>query len=429
MKHSTPDRRAVHWLMAFAAMLGCLAAQASETWTLESSIERAIAVAPELEMRAAAIRAQQAATRQAGAWPNPSMEIRADNRLARELGDSGYDVTELAVSQPFAWGVSKARRTVAERELAVHESAAHGERLDLERRVAVAYHRLQREQTLLTLAREALEESRQLSAPEARRLALGDISRREAMRMELLAAQAEVALAAAEGEWAEARLALAALLALDPASIGELPALESLDAAPDLAALERGLANHPAVIDTRARRAVHEAGVDLARVEGRPAFSVTVFRERDVFAGREEAVNGGALNVEIPLWDRRRGKRDELTAQAIGEQQRGLAIQRELALTLRATHEHLLHLIEQTHHQARTVLAPAREIHALTRRGYQAGEIDLTTLIEARDTAIGAAIRQQELLADTRLALAEIRHAAGLSLSSGTPDSLFRSEE
>ena len=154
MKHSTPDRRAVHWLMAFAAMLDCLAAQASETWTLESSIERAIAVAPELEMRAAAIRAQQAATRQAGAWPNPSMEIRADNRLARELGDSGYDVTELAVSQPLAWGISKARRTVAERELAVHESAAHGERLDLERRVAVAYHRLQREQTLLTLARK-----------------------------------------------------------------------------------------------------------------------------------------------------------------------------------------------------------------------------------------------------------------------------------
>ncbi len=416
MKHSTPDRRTVHWVMAFAAMLGCAATQASETWTLESSIERAITVAPELEMRAAAMRAQQAATQQAGVWPNPSVEIRADNRLARELGDSGYDVTGLAVSQPLAWGVSKARRTVAERELAVHDSAARSERLALERRVAIAYHRLQREQTLLALAREALAESRQLSAPEARRFALGDISRREAMRMELLAAQAEVALAEAEGEWAEARLAFAALLALDPADIGTLPALTAIDAAPDLPALERALEEHPAILNTRARRDVHEAGIDLARAESRPAFRLTVFRERDVFAGREEAVNGGMLDVEIPLWDRRRGKRDELTAQALGEQQRGLAIRRELALTLRATHEHLLHLIEQTRHQAQSVLAPAREIHSLTRRGYQAGEIDLTTLIEARDTAIAAAIRQQQLLADTHLALAEIRHAAGLSL-------------
>jgi cobalt-zinc-cadmium efflux system outer membrane protein len=410
--------------MACAALLlGCATAQAAATWTLESSIERAVAVAPELEMKAAAMRAQQAATRQAGAWPNPSMEIRADNRLARELGDNGYEVTELAISQPLAWGVSKARRAVAERELAVHESAARSERLDLERRVAVAYHRLQREQALLALARQALDETRRLAAPEARRLALGDISRREAMRMELLASQAEVALADAEGEWEEARLTFAALLALDPADIGELPPLAAIDAAPDLAVLERALEDHPAIADTRARRAVHEAGIDLARAEGRPAFSVTVFRERDVFAGREEVVNGGTLNVEIPLWDRRGGKRDELGAQALGEQQRGFAVRRELAVTLGATHVHLLHLIEQTRHQAQAVLAPAREIHALTRRGYQAGEIDLTTLIEARDTAIDAEMRQQQLRADTLLTLAEMRHAAGLPLSSGTPDS------
>lgn len=408
------------------AALGDDAAHATGTWTLESSIARAIEVAPEIEMRAAAIRAQQGAAMQAGAWPNPSIEIRADNRLAREFDDSGYDVTGLAVSQPLAWGVGKARRTVAERELAVFENAAHIERLDIERDVALAYHRLQRGQALLELARQAVGESLRLSTSEARRLELGDISRREHMRMALLVSKAEVELAEAEGEWAEARLAFAALLALDLEHIGELPPLETLDTAPPLEMLQRSLADHPAIADSRVREAVHEAGIVLARAESRPKFNLTLYRERDVFAGREEAINGGALGVELPLWDRRQGRRGELGAQALGERQRRLALERRLALTLQATREHLLHLIEQTRHQAQAVLEPAQEIHALTLRGYRLGEIELDELIEARATAVAAEIRQQQLRAETRATLAELRHAAGLSLSSHAADALHK---
>lgn len=403
---------------------GGAAAHTAETWTLESSIARAIEVAPEIEMRATAIQAQQSASAQAAAWPNPSIEIRADNRLAREFGDdSGYEVTGLAISQPLAWGLGKARRTVAERELTVFEHAAQSERLDLERDVALAYHRLQRGQALLDLARQGVDESRGLSTPEARRLELGDISRREHLRTTLLVSKAEVALAEAEGEWAEARLAFAALLALDLDRIGALPPLEILDTAPPLETLLRSLADHPAIADSRAREAVHEAGIALARVESRPQFSLTLYRERDVFAGREEAVNGGAIGVELPLWDRRQGRRGELGAQALGERQRRLGLERRLALTLQATREHLLHLIEQTQHQAQAVLEPAREIHALTLRGYRLGEIGLDELIDARDTAIAAEVRQQQLRAETRATLAELRHAAGLSLASQTAES------
>lgn len=438
MKLSTPQGHAPRRAAAsVATLLAALftplsttlgAAHAAETWTLESSIARAIEAAPEIEMRAAAIRAQQGAALQAGAWPNPSIEIRADNRLGREFDDGGYEVTGLAVSQPLAWGVGRARRAVAERELAVFENAAQSERLDIERDVALAYHRLQRGQALLELARQAVDDFQRLSTPEARRLELGDVSRREHMRMALLVSKAEVALAEAEGEWAEARLGFAALLALDLEHIGELPPLEMLDTAPTLEVLQRSLANHPAIADSRAREAVHEAGIALARAESRPKFNLTLYRERDVFAGREEAVNGGALGVELPLWDRRQGRRGELGAQALGERQRRLALERQLALTLQATREHLLHLIEQTRHQARAVLAPAQEIHALTLRGYRLGEIGLDELIEARDTATAAEIRQQELRAETRATLAELRHAAGLSLSSHSAESLHEEQ-
>lgn len=421
MIHASSGRSSARWLLMLASIAGCAAAHAAEGWTLEASIERALAVAPELEMSAAAIRAQEGAARQAGAWPNPTVEIRADNRLVREGFGDGRDVTVLAVSQPLPWGVLGARRDAAARELAVRESAARAERLELERRVAEAYHRLQREQALLLLAQNALDQARRLTAPEARRLALGDISRREAMRAELFAAHAQVALAEIEGEWAEARLEFAALLALDPEAVETLAPLAPLAEIPEVAALERTLDLHPALVDAQAQQAVFEAGAALARAEGRPALSLTVFRERDVFAGREESVSGGMLSIEIPLWDRKRGRRDEFTALAEGERSRARAMRRGLTATLRSTHEHLAHLIEQTQYQARAVLGPAREVQVLTQRGYEAGELDLTDLIAATEAARTAEAQQQRLLADTHLALAAMRHAAGLYLESGLP--------
>lgn len=422
MIHALPGRASARWVLALAGALACVSVHATEAWTLETSIERALAVAPELEMRAAAIRAQQGAARQAGAWPNPTVEVRADNRLAREALGDGREVTSLAVSQPLPWGVRGARREAAARELAVREAAADAERLALERRVTEAYHRLQREQALLSLARTALDEARRLASPETRRLALGDISRREAMRAELFAAHAQVTLAETEGEWAEARLEFAALLALDPGTLGALAPLTPVAEIPALAALERTLDLHPALADAQAQQAVFEAGAALARAEARPALSVSVFRERDAFAGREETVSGGSLNIEIPLWDRKRGRRDEFTALAAGERSRALAMRRGLVATLRSTHEHLVHLIEQTRYQEGAVLAPALEVRTLTQRGYEAGELDLIDLIAATETAREAEAQRQRLLADTRLALAAVRHAAGLYLESGLPD-------
>jgi cobalt-zinc-cadmium efflux system outer membrane protein len=428
MKPSITDRRAALAAAAILAIFACWSAQAAESWTLTSSIARAIEVAPETRLNAVTIQAQQAARQQAGAWPNPSIELRADNRISREFEDDGYDLTAISFTQPLSWGVSRARQTVAERELTVIENKARAEQLELERRVAIAFHELQRDQALLKLARQTLDESRRLLSPQQRRLEVGDISRREAMRMELFVSQAELALAEAEGRYSESRLTLAMLLALEPWQLGELPPLADIDTAPALYRLEAALSEHPLILASTAKAAVHEAGIELARAEARPGLSLTLFRERDVFAGREQTVNGGAINIELPLWDRRQGRRGELAAQALGERQQGMAVQRQLAISLHAAHEHLHHLIEQVRHQERMVLAPAREVYTLSERGYREGELDLINLIEARDTLTAAEVRQQELRAEAWITLAEVLHAAGVSIASFNPES-YRSEE
>lgn len=411
-------RRAVRGAVAFAGLL-CVSAAPAE-WTLDSSIARALAVAPEVAAAAAGRDAQQGALRQAGAWPNPSVELRADDRIARELGGGGRELTQIAITQPLPLGRIRPRQAVAEAGLRVAEAAEQAARLDLERRVAEAFHRLQRDQALFALARANAEDAEAFAHAGARRAAAGDVSRREALRLEVMAAQAAQAVEQAEGEWAESAYALAALLALAP---DELGALAPLAVPPPPAAIDhlaQGAAAHPGLRDAQARQAVLSAERELVRAEALPGVSLTLYRERDVFAGSREPVTGAGLTVELPLWDRRGGRRDELAAQARAQHERARVLERDLQAELRVSHLHLTHLIDQARHHRHAVLEPAREVRALTERGYQRGEVDLPALIDAVETARAAEARQQQLLAEAWLELAALRHAAGEALTAVT---------
>ncbi|QKT04148.1 TolC family protein [Ectothiorhodospiraceae bacterium 2226] len=411
-------RVAVRGAVVLAGLL-CVSAAAAE-WTLESSIARALAVAPEVAAAAAGREAQQGALRQAGAWPNPSVELRADDRLARELGGGGRDLTQIAITQPLPLGRIKPRQAVAAAGVRVAEAAEQAERLGLERRVAEAFHRLQRDQALLALARGNAEDAAAFAHAGARRAAAGDVSRREALRLEVMAAQAAQAVEQAEGEWAESAYALAALLALAP---DELGALAPLTVPPPPAALEhfaQGAADHPSLHHEQGRQAVLTAERAVARAEALPGVSLTLYRERDVFAGSREPVTGAGLTVELPLWDRRGGRRDELAALGRAQRERVRTLERDLQAELRVSHLHLTHLVDQARHHRGAVLEPAREVRALTERGYQRGEVDLPALIDAVETARAAEGRQQQLLADAWLELAALRHAAGEALHAVT---------
>ncbi len=78
------------WFVAMALALAP-AANASETnvWTLASTLTRLVEVAPELRAADADVAARTGELEQAGAWPNPSIELRADDKLGIEDGKGG----------------------------------------------------------------------------------------------------------------------------------------------------------------------------------------------------------------------------------------------------------------------------------------------------------------------------------------------------
>jgi hypothetical protein len=59
----------------------------AQVWTLEASIKRAAAVAPELRAAEADIASRTGNLTHADAWPNPTVSVRADEKLGiAEIG-------------------------------------------------------------------------------------------------------------------------------------------------------------------------------------------------------------------------------------------------------------------------------------------------------------------------------------------------------
>lgn len=384
-------------------------------WTLESSIRSALGHAPELREAEARITASRAAVDQAGAWPNPLLELSVDDRVGRELGDGGRDVAAFGVTQPLPWGRTGPRRALAETVVTLNVAAIDDARLDVEYRTAIAFHRLQLTQAILALARESAGQAAEIAAAGKRRSEAGDIPRWELLRLELLAAQARQAVEEAEGEWSEAAAGFSMLVDLPPES---RPVIEPLAAPPAQPSLESWLAAaeaHPVLRQDRVAIDIVDAKRAIARSERWPEFAVVLYREYEVIGGAREAVNGAGLTVQLPLWDRRRGRLDELSARGAEAAARLQGQQRRQTGDVRMRYLHLTHLVEQARKQRTEVLAPAREVLALARRAFETGEVELPALIEALDTARAAEAGHQQSLFNVWIELAHLRADAGVS--------------
>ncbi len=402
----------------FGLLLFSFALVANAQWTLERSVERAISVSPELDAAEARVEARRAAARQAGAWPNPTLELKADNGIARERGGDAHEFSELAITQPLSLGLSSARQAAGEARTLVETEALRAEHLDLEYRVAGAYHRLQLAQTLLAQARQASREADDFASASERRAAQGDISRRETLRLQVLASEARQVIEATQGEWQEARSAFAALLDMRPEQVGDLPPLTEVPGLQPLSHWTGYLESHPSLQIQQANLTATLADRRVARAERLPQLGVRVFAERDLVDGRRESVTGVGLSLEIPFWDRRQGRLEELAATTTETQARLRGEHRQLLSRVRAQHQRLTHLVAQARHQRSAVLEPAREILDLSSQGYLSGELDLLALIETVQTARQAEKRYLQLLADAWQELAALRASAGLLLVS-----------
>lgn len=391
--------------------------QAEEPWTLQSSVERVLAVAPEMRAAESAIAARRGATRQAAAWPNPGIELRADDKVGKDAGTGGTGLTQFVFSQPLPLSGRRGhRRDIAGAELGAAQAERGYQQLLLEVETARRFHGLQLTAAALRLAEQRLRFADELQQVGLRRQQAGELARLEQLRIDLIREAAEQAAANAEGKYGEALSRFRALLALPAEARPEPVPLEPLTPAAPLASWQADLSGHPALVAEKSRLQAARSHVDLARSERLPDPVLRLFREQDFLGGRRQDVTGVGVGLTVPLWDRNDGRIAEARAQA--EQARAgiAALERDLDSRLRQSHLHLSHLVEQGEHYRRRVFEPAQMLFELTRKAYAVGEAEILALIDAHNTYFDAEARYLELLQEAWLEAAELRLAAGRAL-------------
>ena len=399
------------------SLLVPLAAKADE-WTLESSAARALEVSPSLADARAAVMAQRGELHEAGRWPNPSFEITVGDRLGQETGDGGWDGQEYAFSQPLPIGGRLgAQRRAASKALDAAQAATGAAALEVELITARAFHRLQWARERVELAQAQLERAREFRRIAERRAAAGDIPGREALRLEVLAAEAEAALDDARREEAAMRLRFLNLLELPDDLSFALSPLSAPGNLPPLERLEAQLAEHPALRAARESAEAASARVDVARAERIPDLELRVAREEEIFDGAREPAYSIGLQVEIPLWSTGSGYVTARRGEAIRAIQEYQLRLREHRGALVESYAQLTRLLERLARHEQQVLEPARRVLALTEKGYAAGELGLAELIDATRAEWRASQQQRDLLLEARMQEADLRFAAGERLA------------
>jgi len=387
-------------------------------WTLDVAVRAALQVAPEIREATAEVAAREGALTQAGAWPNPSIDLRADQKVGIEDGSGGTDLAQVMVSQPLPLTRLTHQRAQAEAQLAAARERLRLVRLTRETQASRAFHALQLAQARLTLAEERVAFVTGLdptTAPRAGRI-VRYLTPMEQARLSILRETAEQEAASAEGKYSEAVTQFRVLLALDPTVVPQMVALAPVDAPPPLETLLERLDAHPALAAGSMEVDAARAGVSLARAMRFADPTIGVFRETDFLNGARRDYNGVILSVQVPLWNLNSGNVARASAEADQALDRRAAQRRDLDARLRQSQLHLGHLIEQAARYRERLLGPAQQMLTLARRGFESGEQHVLALVDAYNTYFDAEVRYLELLQEAGQEAAELRFAAGQEL-------------
>ena len=408
---------------------------------LDSLVQTALKVNPDVSAAGARVQAAAAAVPQAGARPDPMLMAGLVNF---PVADPGFDdfmtMKMVGVSQIFPFpGKLGLRARAARHELAAEEAELQATRLGTIRQVKDAYYELaradrlleivERNQRLLVGLMQATEASYRVGRSgqedvlgariEATRLGEDAAALREARRAALARLNAildrpsETPVPAPAVPTVLLRAALAdsgSRIRFVSATLGARAAdspLPPLDSLQTLAIqLSPTLEAHEAMI------AAQESRVGLARKDAQPDFDVSLqFAQRTGFSDMVSAT----VSIPIPLQKRR--KQDQAVVEAEAELSAEVAGHHARVNQLRARVAELVSDLERDRTQlalyAKAVLPQARAALEAATTGFQVGRTPFQTLVERQATLFNYETEYVRALTDFATSLAALEQTVG----------------
>lgn len=366
--------------------------------SLDRAIGLALANNPQLQASAARKDAASGRAVQARAWPNPELEVFSDDMPTRHGGFSqAKNMAGINQTIPYP-GKKQADRDIGVADAAAGAAEWRVSRVELVRRVKIAYYQVQAAEGSAAVADDLLKVAQAAATAAGKRNAAGEITLQEQLRAEIQLEQTQAEKVDAMRDIDEARLALVLLLGRPGLRDAKLTGVSAAagESAPLKLVPSAWLAGHPAMVAARARRDQAVATLRRAGLEPLPDVKV------GLAGGRDEAANENLMalrfSVPLPLFDRNKGKRQEAEA-GVREADAGIvATEHALIAEWRAAAARYKAAAQQVAAQRDRILPKSEQALRLVQTGFEEGKFDFIDLLDIqRTTAEVRKIYQKKL--------------------------------
>jgi cobalt-zinc-cadmium efflux system outer membrane protein len=381
--------------------------------TLRDALSLALERNPELAAFGKERFATEGALLQAGALPNPVLDISGDNLGNARKAEAGDRSTTIQIGQLIELGGKRAARLrAAEASLDLAGWDYEAKRIEIVSLVAQRFVDVLAAQQRQTLAAEAAALTAEVSDAVTRRVQAGKVSPVEETKARLTQASAEVELEQARREGIAARNALGVLWA-NPSpgfekAIGDLEKTLSLPAYEQLAERVRDnpdLARWSSEIERR------RAGVDAERAKLVPDVTVTAGVTR--FSQFDDHAYIVGISVPLPLFNRNRGGILEASRRLDKASDELRAAEGRVLTELSRAYQRLA-AIDKEIGTLRTILLPgAQSAFDASTRGYQLGKFSFLDVLDAQRTLFQTRTQYLRALADYQRGVSEIERLVG----------------
>ncbi len=401
-------------LIAVLASTQSIAQPKAQKWTLQSSVQQAIATSPELKQSVAELGVRQADINLSSLWPDPEIGFRIDNKMGQDDGAGGYDLTDITITQSIPMSRIKYQEEAASASMKAARFSQQYQSLQVQNRVSKVFHQLQFASAKLALAEKQLKLANKLNTKDKKKSpVVRYLTLLEEMRLSIIREGARQAAGSAEGEYKEALSEFVKLLGIEMDSVTSVSELLPVTDIPNLKQLSELQNNHAQLSSQQQEVLAANHKIDVARSSQSIDPSIGLSWQRDTLSTGREDIYAIMFNIQIPISDRKNTAESKATYKASQQKIELQLLKRELKINLNRSYTHLNHVIEQAVEYKKKVLKPAGKMLELTNKGFSSGELNILSLVDANNTYFESQLTYLDLIYQSRMELAEVKLYAG----------------
>jgi len=342
---------------------------------------------PELKAFSLETRAAEARELQAGLWPNPEIDIEAEN--VGGTGElSGFDGAETTIqlSQLIELGgKSQKRRKVASLEKELAGAGYQAKRLEILTEAGKAFIELLAVQERTTLLSELSDVSRQALNSVTQRVEAGKDPPLEKTKASVAFSNVRIEHKQAMKELVKAKKNLASFWDNEqPVFTQAQGQLDVVSDIPEIDVLRQKLVSNPQLTrwDTEISR--NRAAVELAKSQSVPDITIGGGLRR--FSETDDNALVFGVSIPLPISDRNQGGRREAAYNLAKSYEEQRAARIEVTNQFNQIYTELSSSLDKIRELKASVLPGAQEVFEASQEAYAQGKIDYLNVLDAQRT-------------------------------------------